>query len=216
MWAATTPLSRISRTLVPSQTCWVAQIHFSIIFQYPVLSLPIRSMGPSSFLGFMEHDFLQEASLKGIEGDFFLFCEHQWTDFRSWPAKVNCRNYMTEFQGIPIFVPIFGTPFFNLNYWYSMQLYNTLSAKEREQLIEEAGKDQLTISFYQYAHIGNTRILRNHLFLAWNGLDVLGRIYVAHEGINAQLSVPAENFEAFKAHLDSISFLENVRLNIAI
>ena len=97
-----------------------------------------------------------------------------------------------------------------------MQLYNTLSAKEREQLIEEAGKDRLTISFYKYAHIGNPQLFRNHLFLAWNAMDVLGRIYVAHEGINAQLSVPAENFDAFKTHLDSISFLENVRLNIAI
>ena len=97
-----------------------------------------------------------------------------------------------------------------------MQLYNTLSAKEREAMIEEAGKERLTISFYKYAHIGNTQIFRNHLFIHWDLLDVLGRIYVAHEGINAQLSVPADNFEAFKLHLDSITFLENVRLNIAI
>ncbi|MFS4466317.1 rhodanese-related sulfurtransferase [Maribacter sp. 2210JD10-5] len=97
-----------------------------------------------------------------------------------------------------------------------MQLYNTLSAKEREALIEAAGKERLTISFYQYAHIGNTAIFRNHLFIHWDALEVLGRIYVATEGINAQLSVPAENFEAFKTHLDGISFLENVRLNIAI
>jgi len=97
-----------------------------------------------------------------------------------------------------------------------MQLYNTLSAKERATLIEEAGKERLTISFYQYAHIVNTSIFRNHLFIHWDALDVLGRIYVAHEGINAQLSVPAENFDDFKAHLDSISFLEGVRLNIAI
>lgn len=97
-----------------------------------------------------------------------------------------------------------------------MQLYNTLNAKEREALIEQAGKERLTISFYQYAHIGNPQILRNHLFINWDKMEVLGRIYVAHEGINAQLSVPAENFEVFKAHLDSISFLENVRLNIAI
>ena len=76
--------------------------------------------------------------------------------------------------------------------------------------------DRLTISFYKYARIGNPSIFRNHLFIHWNELDVLGRIYVAHEGINAQLSVPAVNFNAFKAHLDSITFLENVRLNIAI
>ncbi len=97
-----------------------------------------------------------------------------------------------------------------------MQLYNTLSAKEREALIDQAGKDRLTISFYKYAHIGNPRIFRNHMFIHWNELDVLGRIYVAHEGINAQLSVPSENFKAFKRHLDSISFLKDVRLNIAI
>ncbi|TPN87952.1 oxygen-dependent tRNA uridine(34) hydroxylase TrhO [Aquimarina algicola] len=96
-----------------------------------------------------------------------------------------------------------------------MQLYNKLSAKERAILIDEAGTDRLTLSFYKYAHIGNTEIFRNYLFIGWNELDVLGRIYVAKEGINGQLSVPAPNFEAFKTHLDSISFLKDVRLNIA-
>lgn len=91
-----------------------------------------------------------------------------------------------------------------------------MSAKERAALIEEAGKERLTISFYKYARIENPELFRNHLFITWNELDVLGRIYIAREGINAQLSVPAENFETFKKHLDSISFLENVRLNIAI
>jgi UPF0176 protein len=97
-----------------------------------------------------------------------------------------------------------------------MQLYNKLSAKERAELIAKAGKDRMTISFYKYAHIGNPEILRNHLFINWDEIDVLGRIYVSYEGINAQLSVPAENFNAFKEHLDTISFLENVRLNVAI
>ncbi len=97
-----------------------------------------------------------------------------------------------------------------------MQLYNNLSAKERAELIEQAGKERLTISFYTYAKIGNTEIFRNHLFLAWDALDVLGRIYVAKEGINAQLSVPADHFDSFKAHLDTISFLEGVRLNIGL
>lgn len=97
-----------------------------------------------------------------------------------------------------------------------MQLYNTLSAKERAQLIDEAGEERLTLSFYKYAHIGNPEIFRNHLFVAWENMDVLGRIYVAHEGINAQLSVPAKRFSEFKKFLDNISFLKDVRLNIAI
>tara|TARA_B110000046_G_scaffold185275_1_gene226331 strand:- start:2511 stop:3542 length:1032 start_codon:yes stop_codon:yes gene_type:complete len=97
-----------------------------------------------------------------------------------------------------------------------MQLYNKLSADERAALIDEAGEDRLTISFYQYHHIENTSIFRDHLFINWDSMDVLGRVYVADEGINAQLSVPANNFETFKAHLDSIDFLKDVRLNIAV
>jgi UPF0176 protein len=97
-----------------------------------------------------------------------------------------------------------------------MQLYNKLSAEERAQLIEQAGEDRLTLSFYQYAQIGNPQLFRDYLFLHWDRLDVLGRIYVAHEGINAQLSVPAKRFEQFKAQLKTITFLKEVRLNIAI
>lgn len=97
-----------------------------------------------------------------------------------------------------------------------MQLYNKLSSSERSRIIEKAGKDRLILSFYQYANIGNPEVFRNYIFIEWNSLDVLGRIYVAKEGINAQLSVPAENFDIFKRHLDSISFLYKVRLNIAV
>ena len=73
-----------------------------------------------------------------------------------------------------------------------MQLYNKLSAKERAQLIEEAGEERLTLSFYQYHKIGNPELFRNHLFVAWDEMEALGRIYVANEGINAQMSVPAK------------------------
>src|SRR5690606_36152450 len=99
---------------------------------------------------------------------------------------------------------------------YSMQLYNKLSAKERETLLELAGEERLTLSFYQYAKIGNPELFRNHLFIACHEQDVLGRIYVAHDGINAQLSVPAIRFKEFKEFLDGIYFLKDVRLNIAI
>jgi len=99
---------------------------------------------------------------------------------------------------------------------YSMQLYNKLSAKERRELIALAGTDRLTLSFYKYHHIKNPSLFRDYLFLHWNEIDVLGRIYVAHEGINAQLSVPASKLMDFKIFLDSIDFLKGVRLNIAV
>jgi UPF0176 protein len=97
-----------------------------------------------------------------------------------------------------------------------MQLYNKLSANERAALIDEAGKDRLTISFYQYFKIENPTLFRNKLFLEWNALEVLGRTYVSHEGINAQISVPAEFFLKLKEQLDAISFLKDIRLNVAV
>ena len=97
-----------------------------------------------------------------------------------------------------------------------MQLYNTLSAQERAALIDKAGDERLTLSFYTYAHIDNPQLFRDFLFIHWNKLEVLGRIYVSFEGINAQLSVPAKKFDLFKSHLDSVDFLNGIRLNIAI
>jgi UPF0176 protein len=97
-----------------------------------------------------------------------------------------------------------------------MQLYNTLSAEERAIMIDDAGKQRLTLSFYAYAQISNPTQFRNELFLAWNKLEVLGRIYVANEGINAQLSLPADNFYAFKNSIEVYDFMKGIRLNIAV
>lgn len=97
-----------------------------------------------------------------------------------------------------------------------MQLYNTLSAEERAQLIDEAGKQRLTLSFYAYAKIENPKQFRDELFIAWNALDALGRIYVAHEGINAQMSVPADNFDDFRDTLEVYDFMKGIRLNVAV
>jgi UPF0176 protein len=97
-----------------------------------------------------------------------------------------------------------------------MQLYNTLSAEERAIMIDDAGKQRLTLSFYAYAQIQNPTQFRNDLFLAWNPLEVLGRIYVAHEGINAQLSLPADHFYAFKDTVEQYDFMKGMRLNIAV
>ena len=97
-----------------------------------------------------------------------------------------------------------------------MQLYNTLSAEERAELIDQAGKQRLTLSFYAYAKIEDPKKFRDDLFIAWNQLDALGRTYVAKEGINAQMSVPAENIEAFRETLEVYDFMKNIRLNVAV
>ncbi|MGS0748457.1 oxygen-dependent tRNA uridine(34) hydroxylase TrhO [Halpernia sp. GG3] len=97
-----------------------------------------------------------------------------------------------------------------------MQLYNKLSAEERAILIDEAGKQRLTLSFYAYAKILDPKKFRDELFIAWNALDALGRIYVANEGINAQMSIPAENLEVFRETLEVYDFMKDIRLNVAV
>ncbi len=97
-----------------------------------------------------------------------------------------------------------------------MQLYNKLNADERSALIDKAGEDRITMSFYKYNKIENPQLFRDKLFLDWNALDVLGRIYVSYEGINAQLSVPSQKLLELKSQIDSIDFLKNIRLNVAI
>ena len=54
------------------------------------------------------------------------------------------------------------------------------------------------------------------MYLHLKELDVYGRIYLAHEGVNAQISVPTSSFEAFKLYLYSIEPLNGIRLNIAV
>tara|TARA_Y100000385_G_scaffold44037_1_gene40791 strand:- start:467 stop:1501 length:1035 start_codon:yes stop_codon:yes gene_type:complete len=97
-----------------------------------------------------------------------------------------------------------------------MQLYNKLSAKERAKIIDENSQERITLSFYKYFNLGNPSLFRDHLFIAFSKLDVLGRIYVASEGINAQLSVPKENLEIFKKSISEILPLNDIRLNIAL
>ena len=97
-----------------------------------------------------------------------------------------------------------------------MELYNKISTQERRILIEAENTGRITLSFYKYNKILNPKLFRDYLFLHWNSMDILGRIYIAHEGINAQLSLPAFKFKKFRSFLDEITFLKGVRLNIAV
>ena len=97
-----------------------------------------------------------------------------------------------------------------------MKLHNTINGEQLKKKIKSSNESRTTISFYKYAKIANPHLFRDHLFYHWDNLRVLGRIYVAKEGINAQLSIPKELLTEFKLALDSISFLEDVRLNYAV
>ena len=95
-------------------------------------------------------------------------------------------------------------------------LHNRVSAEELKQRLAAETFRRLTVSFYQYAKIEDPTAFRNQLYQQLFALNVFGRIYVAHEGINAQISIPEENFEAFRETLYSYPFLNGIRLNIAV
>ena len=97
-----------------------------------------------------------------------------------------------------------------------MKLHNRINNDELKQRMLQSDEKRVTLSFYQYALIDNPHHFRDELYRAWEKLGVFGRIYVAAEGINGQLSVPESHFEAFKDHLYGIPFLNGIRLNIAI
>jgi UPF0176 protein len=95
-------------------------------------------------------------------------------------------------------------------------LHNRVSQKELKQRMLQETEPRTTLSFYRYVPIIDPRAFRDELYLELNDLVVFGRIYVAAEGINAQLSVPVSRFGALQARLELIRGLEGLRLNIAV
>lgn len=97
-----------------------------------------------------------------------------------------------------------------------MQLWNTYSREEMVERLREKNVKFVTISFYKYHHLNDPQAFRDEFFVILNALEVLGRIYVAKEGINAQFSVPTERLEEFRSALDQIDWLRGIRLNFAV
>ncbi len=97
-----------------------------------------------------------------------------------------------------------------------VRLHNHLNAAELREQMENSSETRRTVSFYRYQQLSEPQAFRDALYLALDVLGVKGRIYVAHEGINAQISVPEQHWDAFTIYLESISWLKNIRLNVAV
>lgn len=95
------------------------------------------------------------------------------------------------------------------------RLYNLVNREVLKQELHTDNRKRVTLSFYRYIKIEDPNAYRDQLYLRFNEVGVLGRIYVAQEGINAQISVPEENMDAFRQVLEAID-LKALRLNIAI
>jgi UPF0176 protein len=97
-----------------------------------------------------------------------------------------------------------------------MILYNK---KSRKQLIQELNDEpfkRVTISFYRYVYIDNPQEFRDQLYLEWNRLNCFGRIYIAHEGINAQMSIPEHTLQSFIISLNTNPYLTNIPIKYAV
>ena len=97
-----------------------------------------------------------------------------------------------------------------------MPLYNST---DRKILIENLMSEKFirkTISFYRYFIIGNPPEFRDQLYREWSRMNCFGRIYIAGEGINAQMSVPEENFAEFLQSLDNYPIFDQIPVKYAI
>ena len=95
-------------------------------------------------------------------------------------------------------------------------LHNRVNRKELRQKVKSETKQRITLSFYAYTKLPDPGEFRDEFYRSLNRLEVLGRIYVAHEGVNAQISVPSEKLDELKTYLDSVDFLKGIRLNMAV
>lgn len=95
-------------------------------------------------------------------------------------------------------------------------LHNRVSQKELKERLYQETEPRVTLSFYRYFPVHDPQKFRDELYTALNEKKVFGRIYIATEGINAQVSVPRSQFDGLRDHLHAIPALQDLRLNIAV
>lgn len=95
-------------------------------------------------------------------------------------------------------------------------LRNLLHPQVLRERLEREGTARTTLSFYRYVRLTANEEMRDSLYQEWDELDVLGRIYLSQEGINAQVSLPSANLNRFRAALDSREAFRDVPWKIAV
>ena len=81
-------------------------------------------------------------------------------------------------------------------------LHNRKNKEQLKEALNNENFNRITCSFYKYKPLNNLKKLRDNIYLEWSNLNVFGRVYIAEEGINAQISIPSNNLKVFKQNLD--------------
>ena len=95
-------------------------------------------------------------------------------------------------------------------------MYNKKSIIELKKSLKRESFNRITCSFYKYCFIDNPEGLRNKLYSNLIEQDILGRIYVSKEGINAQISIPEHNVDNFKSYIHSINVFSDIKFKHAV
>ena len=96
------------------------------------------------------------------------------------------------------------------------ELYNKKSGPDLQKKLQNEPFERITCSFYRYVKIDSPQAMRDSLYVEWNKLNVLGRIYLAHEGVNVQISVPKPNWDDFITKLHHHNEFDNMPIKIAV
>ena len=97
-----------------------------------------------------------------------------------------------------------------------MSLHNKYDKETLIRKLESEPFGRITLSFYRYVRLNDLENFRNRFYRQLEELGVLGRVYVATEGINAQISIPEPTVEKFRALLESYEEFKSMDLKIAI
>ncbi|MFT5921188.1 MAG: UPF0176 protein [Flavobacteriales bacterium] len=181
-------------------------------------------------LAFKNYDCLINSILRGEEGFCAVgvlgnrrllkteFISPKRMPLRRHASQDQCPLFMTRFR-IFVLIPARdcnAKTRITCNCTVMKQLHNQIDRKVLIERLKQSDEERMTLSFYQYAHINNPSFFRDYLYANWDEIQVYGRTYVSTEGINAQISLPTAQFENFKEHLFSISFMKGIRLNVAV
>jgi UPF0176 protein len=96
------------------------------------------------------------------------------------------------------------------------ELRNRKSKEELKKLLMQEPFERRTISFYRYVKIESPKELRDQLYILWETLNAFGRVYFSYEGINAQMSVPKDNWDEFVKQLYAIPYFTDVPFKFAV
>ncbi|MEO5984406.1 MAG: hypothetical protein ABIP80_02805, partial [Ferruginibacter sp.] len=95
-------------------------------------------------------------------------------------------------------------------------LHNRVSQVELKKRLYEETFSRTTFSFYKYFPISDPVAFRDEFYKLGESHGLFGRVYVAKEGVNAQLSIPQNNYQIFKQALQGIPVLRGIRLNVSV